>query len=246
MTREGFTTEGASAFRAQSEQTPDTQPENQSGTTKWRTVRKAVEIAALSVLSVGGMAEATHAEGVEAALSHRERYEKASTEGKTAEAALLSQVREHGQRGHAERQEIRQLVVPDMGIIEVGYGADGKETWFIYKSEDGGTLMLDRNLDGVVDRIVKNDEERPLGANQKNSENEMKAMVGFDALARDAHVEARLQPEKVFVFDFGQNEEGMTIKLADFQVGEVGELIGEDAERMTAASQEMFAGRIAQ
>ncbi|KKP85986.1 hypothetical protein A3B84_02675 [Candidatus Nomurabacteria bacterium RIFCSPHIGHO2_02_FULL_35_13] len=159
---------------------------------------------------------------------------------KDNEKKIVLQMVEHGQKGRWNNIEVKKLTLSNGDQIIVGYDATGKEKWILKETGDGSRLLLDENMDGELDRMVLNKEEK--GSNSKRKAfNELKAFSSMNYLSKEAKAQADLDPEQVFLYKVEKDAEGFKIKAVNFSTGDTEELTGPEAKKQAEKLQEMFA-----
>ncbi len=148
------------------------------------------------------------------------------------EKEILLEIKEKGQKMTIGSSEAKRFTSVDGREFVVGYDMTGKELWVTVKSDGNSRFMLDRNLDGAVDRLVLDKSDNPT----ETPFSEMKLFTDMSTLSEEARVESRLEDKAVKVYELGNS----SMTAVDFQTGETGLLEGDEAEKLSEKVQNIF------
>jgi len=126
---------------------------------------------------------------------------------------------------------------------------DGRElisavdkSFVILSIGDGHYTYLDNNSDGILDRLVINNEEKP--EDRSLVKNGLYAFNSMDNLFRQAAVVAELRPEKIKTLSFDLDK--MEITYVDAEDGTSGVIGGDKAKAAIEKFQRLYAEKLQQ
>lgn len=209
----------------------------------WKKIKNLTEVAALAVLlSIQGI-NSTLAQEQGEKKDIKAKIEQFKERAANSIETIILKIKENGQAGNFNETPVRRWVSPDKKTsIIIGYDEknNDKADWLIYEGKNSSMRLFDEGADGLVDRVVINNENTSYGDQQKSSENDLVTFNSIDNLAENAQVESSLDPQDMKVYEVNYENGEFVISSVDFQSGETAKLTGPDAEVLISKIQGLY------